>query len=192
MRRTRLVPSLVAAFVAGGLALAAIPAPSQEKKAGGMEDMPPMPEPTEQHKHLQKQVGEWEGTITMLLPGMPNTPTPAKETVRSLGGFWTVSDFQCDFMGMPYQGHGTNGYDAQKGKYVGTWIDSFGSPLAVMEGEWDDASQMVVWKWEAPDMTGQVVPHRSQVKIGKDSYKMDFYTDGEHSMVIEMKRKGGM
>jgi hypothetical protein len=41
-------------------------------------------------------------------------------------------------MGAPFTGHGTMGYDQQKQKYVGTWIDSMKSGLFISEGTGDE------------------------------------------------------
>lgn len=191
----RRIHAVTAVLAAGTLTVAAArPALLQEEhgmEMEGMEEMQ-MPEPTAQHMELQKHVGEYEGTITMFMPGMDATPAPAQETVRTFGPFWTTNDFTCEFMGMPYQGHGFTGYDPEKGKYVGTWIDNLSPALAIMEGEYDEAKKATVMHWEAPDMTGKVVPHRSEIVQSKDAYTMTFFTDGTKSMQIAMKRKSAM
>jgi hypothetical protein len=53
------------------------------------------------------------------------------ETVRSFGnGLWIVFDFHCDnFMGMPFDGHGTAGYSPDEKKYVLNWIDSMSTDV---------------------------------------------------------------
>jgi hypothetical protein len=149
-----------------------------------------MEKPTKEHEMLQKNVGMYEGTVTMFMPGMPETPMPAKETVRSHGPFWTISDFTSEFMGVPYMGHGSNGFDPAKGKYIGTWIDNTSSYLQVMEGTYDEAKKAVVMKWNAPDMTGKVVPHTAEIVPGDHSYTMTFFDqDMQKTMVIAMKHK---
>jgi hypothetical protein len=45
-------------------------------------------------------------------------------------------------------------------------------------------------KWDAPDMTGKVVPHRMECIEQDDAYTMTFFADGQKSMMIAMKRKG--
>ena len=147
-----------------------------------------MPSPTEHHAQLQKSVGHWEGTITMTMPGMGEMVSPASEDVRSGGPFWTISDFKSDMGGMPYSGHGCHGFDPEKGKYVSTWIDNMTSYLNVMEGSLDEESGMIVMEWNAPDMTGAMAPHRSEQKMSDDAYTMTFYTSGEQTMVIDMKK----
>jgi hypothetical protein len=153
-----------------------------------------MPTPTAEHQKLMAGAGEWTGTITMFdMPGMEAKPSPATETVTAIGGFWLLSDFKCDFMGMPYHGSGHVGYDAEKKKYVGTWVDSMSSYLSLMEGQYDEAKKAVVMRWKAPDMTGQIVPHREELVENGDTRTMTFYAgegEGKKTMTIEMKRKG--
>ena len=169
----------------GMLALAASRSQAQDGKEAM--DMMQMPEPTEEHHQLQDAVGTWKGTVTMSMPGMPSEPSEATEVVRSLGGFWVTSDFTSDFMGTPYHGHGSHTYDERKQKYVSTWIDNWGSYLSVMEGEME--GDTLVMHWEAPTMTGEIAPHRSeQVMDGDDAYTMTFFTADQQTMVIEMKR----
>ena len=146
-----------------------------------------MPAPTEHHATLQKTVGVWEGTITMTIPGMEMT-SAAKETVRANGPFWVVSDFESDLGGQPYQGHGCHGYDPDKKKFVGTWIDSMGSFLSIMEGEMTDEGVLVM-HWDAPDMMGKIAPHRFEQVMKEGAYTSTFYTSDVKTMVIDMKHK---
>jgi hypothetical protein len=151
-----------------------------------------MPQPTETHKELVKGAGEWVGSITIFTPGAPEQKSAARETVVAIGEFWIQAHFVTEFMGMPYVGTGCVGYDERAKKYVGTWIDSMSSYLAVMEGEMDEQSGKLVMRWTAPDMTGQMTQHRHETVHGKDSYTSTFYAgedSTEPTMKIEMKRK---
>ena len=40
------------------------------------------------------------------------------------GEFWTRSVYESDFMGQPFRGQATLGYDPEKKEYVSTWIDT--------------------------------------------------------------------
>jgi hypothetical protein len=159
-----------------------------------LQDMP-MPKPTEQHKHMLVGVGEWEGTVTSYLdPTAKPTPVAAHETVTAIGEFWVLSDFRSEFMKMPYHGSGHYGYDPEKKKYIGTWVDSMSSQFALMEGDIDPTTKALVFRWQARDMTGKDVPHRSESIENGDVRTMTFYSGegaGTKSMVIEMKRKKG-
>lgn len=152
-----------------------------------------MPQPTEEHRMLLKGVGEWEGVLRSYMPGTPEEPAPATETVEAIGEFWIQTRFECEFMGMPYVGSGCVGYDPVQERFVGTWIDNFSTHLAVMEGRVDPESGLLVMEWEAP-MTpgGPMVPHRYEAEHMTKGNRMTFYMgegDGTKTMVIEMKRK---
>ena len=170
-------------LTAGTLTFAAATVPSMFQQ---------MEAPAPEHANLQKMVGEWEGTITMTMPGMPEMKSDAKETVRSNGPFWTTSDFHSEFMGMPYHGHGCHGYSPEMGKFRSTWIDNSQSFLAIMEGEYDEEQNAVISKWDGPNMMGKMVPHRSVQKMAANgqSYTMTFFTEDVQTMVISMKRVG--
>lgn len=172
----------VALTLTGTLAVAAVrPLVLQE---------PQMPGPTDEHRFVHERVGSWTGTVTLFVPGMPETPVPATETVRAAGPFWVLSEFRSEFMGAPYVGHGQHGYDPRKGKYVSTWIDEVSSFLSVMEGTYDEETRTIESHWEAPNIQGEMAPHRSVQELKDDAYTLTFYTGGEKTMVIEMKRKG--
>lgn len=152
-----------------------------------------MPEPTSEHAELLKGVGEWEGTLTMHMPGSPEEGTPCKETVTAIGEFWTTSTFTCDFMGMPFVGTGVTGYDTERKLFVGTWVDAMTTRLTVMEGRMDPAKKALVMTYEGPDpMTGELTPHRIETVHSGDGYTSTFYMgegDGVKHMSIAMKRK---
>lgn len=152
-----------------------------------------MPQPTAEHRDIVKAAGMWEGTLTSYMPGQPDQVSPAKETVEAIGGFWTQAKFETSFGGQPYVGTGCVGYDSQKKKYVGTWIDSMSDFFALMEGERDAKTGALVMRYMAPDMaTGKLVPQRIETTHGADSYTSNFFMgegEGVKTMTISMKRK---
>ncbi|MFG0316694.1 MAG: DUF1579 family protein, partial [Planctomycetota bacterium JB042] len=83
-----------------------------------------MPMPGKEHREILRSVGEWEGTLTHYMMNPSGDSVPATETVEAIGGFWTQATFRCEFMGAPYHGTGCVGYDQEKKKFVGTWIDN--------------------------------------------------------------------
>jgi hypothetical protein len=153
---------------------------------------PAMPQPTAEHAQLLKGVGDWEGTVAIFdVPGM-EAPVPARESIRAIGGFWLLSEFHSEFAGAPYMGSGHIGYDPQTKRYVGTWVDSMSSFFSKMEGEYDAGNKAVVMRWDAPDVTGKITPHRSVTVEAGDARTMTFFAgpgEGRKTMVIELKRK---
>ncbi len=182
--RTICVSALLVSAAAAATTVALRPAASQE-----------MPKPTKQHETLMKQIGEWEGTLEMFVPGMEGK-NPATDTVTAFGPFWTQSNFECTFEGMPmsYQGSGNTGFDPSTGEFVGTWIHNTDPHIAVMRGKADEKTGALEMHWQAPIMgTDMMGPHRSVTVFGEDEYEMKFYMgEGEqemHHMTIAMKRK---
>lgn len=95
--------------------------------------------PQKEHEWLQKLVGEWtfEAEASMG-PDKPAEVYRGAETVRPLGGFWTLGEGQG---GMPDGTTGTTfmtlGYDPQKKRFVGTFIGSMMTNLWIYDGELD-------------------------------------------------------
>ena len=120
-----------------------------------------MPQPTAEHGLLMEMVGTWNVDCSYFMgPGEPMR-TQAQETIEPVGGFWTVSLFESLFMGAPFAGRATMGYDPQKGKWVGTWIDSMMPHMFVMEGDMDPETHVLTMHCEGPSMTGGTAPYRS-------------------------------
>jgi Protein of unknown function (DUF1579) len=100
--------------------------------------------PSPEHKILAVQEGVWDAEILLIMPGQdPKDATKSKgvETNRLLAGKWLISDFKGEFFGSPFEGHGVNGYDAKKGKYVGTWVDSMSLHIDLMDGTYDEKTK---------------------------------------------------
>lgn len=128
--------------------------------------------------------------MTVFIPGMDAQVSSAKETVRAVGSLWTSARFECDMMGMPFIGIGILGYDQEKEKYVGTWVDSMRGTITLMEGtEAEDGT--LTMRWEAVNpMTGENEPNWYDLKYSKREYTSTFYSgEGTKGMEVKMKRK---
>jgi hypothetical protein len=111
-----------------------------------------MPQPVKEHQWLQQFVGEWDTQTEINMPGMP-APIKAQgtETVRSIGGFWIVGEGTSTMEGMgTMTGIVTLGYDPEKQKYLGTWIDSMTSTLWKYEGTVDAEGKKLTLHTEGP------------------------------------------
>jgi len=113
-------------------------------------------EPQEEHRWLQKLVGEWtfEGEASMG-PDKPQQTFSGSEAVRSLGGVWILAEGRGE---MPGAGMATTlmtlGYDPQRGRFVGTWIGSMMTQLWVYDGTLDAARNVLTLNAEGPDFKG--------------------------------------
>ena len=94
-----------------------------------------MPKPQKEHEWLKQLEGEWTSDVKASgPPGQPGFESKGTETVRSIGGFWIVAENNGDMMGTPFTGILTLGYDTNKNKYIGSWIDSMTSYMWTYEG----------------------------------------------------------
>lgn len=91
-----------------------------------------MAKPRAEHGFLEKMVGSWDVTSDM------SGEKPWVENVRSLQGIWIIAEGSGEMPGDeggPATTMLTLGFDAAKGKYVGTWFGSMMDNLWVYEGE---------------------------------------------------------
>jgi hypothetical protein len=116
--------------------------------------MPPMPPPPgEHHKWLNQLVGTWSVESEMVNEGQPPMKTTGTDTVRSLGGRWVIGELNCEVPGMGAMSAVlTVGYDAETGKYQGSWVDSITDHLWVYEGTLDPTRKILTLEAEGPNM----------------------------------------
>jgi hypothetical protein len=97
--------------------------------------------PQKEHEWLKQFVGEWESDMH------------GTETARMLGGLWLVSEQKADVMGKDMHAILTLGYDPEKKKYIGTWIDTMMGILWVYEGTVDPTGKIITLEAEGPSFT---------------------------------------
>lgn len=104
------------------------------------------PKPGPEHEKMKEMEGTWD--TVMDAQGQQSKGTAKYKSVN--GGLWLTSDFEGDLGGMKFQGHGIDGYDQTKKKYVSVWTDSMNTAPMMMEGDYDAKNKMVVFKGEMP------------------------------------------
>lgn len=138
---------------------------------------------TEHHKILAEEAGTWSAEMKIFIPGLDEPITgEGSENNRLLGnGLWVISDFKASISGQPFEGHGTFGYDSAKGKYVGTWIDSMTTSVAIMEGTYDEATKTFTYLTEMPGPDGAMVRTKMTSVTREDGSRLftSFTADGE-------------
>lgn len=138
------------------------------------------------HQWLQKLVGEWIYE-TEIIMGADRTieKSTGIERVRSLGGLWILAEGEGE---MPGCGHATTlmtlGYDSQKQRYVGTWIESMMTHLWLYEGELDAYETVLTLNSNGPAMTGEE-------KMAKYRDVIEFKSDDHRVMTSQMLRDDG-
>ena len=127
---------------------------------------------------LKKDIGTWDATIKMTMEGQEMEMTGV-ETNRMIGNNFVVSTFKGDFGGMPFEGHGTTGYDESKGKYVGTWVDNMTPAMSIMEGKMEEKTGNMVFMVDGYDA-------QTQQKT-KAKHIVEYKDDGSRVMTMMMK-----
>lgn len=154
------------------LVLVAMPASIGVMAAQGQ---PEMPKPEKEHGWLKQIVGEWdaESEITMG-PGMDPMKLKGTESARMLGDFWYVADVKGDSPMGPMSAVLTIGYDPEKKKYVGTWVDSATSYMWTYEGTLEDAGKKLTLNTEGPNMMapGKTAQYRETIEIVDKDHKI--------------------
>lgn len=128
-----------------------------------------------QHQWLQKFVGEWTyETQARMGPNEPPTTFGGTETVRAIGGIWIVAEGRCQ---MPGGEMGTTlltlGYDAQKERFVGTWLGSMMNYLWVYDGSLDAAGNALTLDTQGPNCMGggKIATFKEVVELRPDGQR---------------------
>lgn len=115
------------------------------------QEAPQMPKPTKEHEWLKKFVGDWTSETSIHMePDKPPLKAQGTETVKSLGGFWIVSEGKSEMMGQPFLFNLTLGYDADTKTYTGTWVDSMNGYLWKYSGSVDASGNKLTLESEGP------------------------------------------
>jgi Ni/Co efflux regulator RcnB len=183
---------LALAMLASVAALAADekkPAMTPAQQQAAQEAMMKAVMPGEHHEHMKKLVGEFDYTIKMFIPGQaPQEFTGHRSAKMIMGDRYLDESYTGNFMGMPFEGHGTMAYDNVQKKYLSTWIDNMGT--GIMFGSGTCEANGTVWNMTA-DMadpqTGKMTPTRSVTKlVDADHMTMEMYAPGMDGKEMKM------
>lgn len=150
------------------------------------------PKPSPEHAILKKDVGTWDIEISMSFQGQ-EMKSKGTETVKMLGPFWSLSQMQYDYMGMPMRGHAVMGYDPEKKKFIGSWHESSSPSLTTMEGTFDAKTGKMTTFMKGKDPAGKNTRFKSITTYkGKDSKTFEFFmlkegSETEFVKSMEMK-----
>lgn len=111
----------------------------------------PFPMPAPEHEIVMKSVGTWNVDAQFFMaPDAPPVEAKGTEVIEATGPFWVTSKLEMEMPpmepgapAMPYTGRSTLGYEPSKGKFVGTWIDSFNPYMSHMAGDYHADKKML-------------------------------------------------
>ncbi len=181
--KTNLVTRLAAVLLCTGSLIAA--------------EVPAMPKPAKEHEWLQQFVGEWDiETEIFMAPGQPPMKVKGTESAKMLGGFWVVGENKGEMMGAPFAGIMTFGFDPEKKKYVGTWVDSNTSALWQYLGTVEASGKILSLETEGfCPLEGKICQFKNTIEFKSPDHRVMTGTklgkDGKWTtgMVLNARRK---
>jgi hypothetical protein len=133
-------------------------------------------EPQKEHQWLQKLVGDWSFENECIMgPDQPPSKHTGTETVRSIGGLWTIGEGS---LAGPDGGTMTSimtlGYDPQAKRFVGTFIASMMTYLWIYNGSLDAAGKVLTLDAEGPDFSGgpNLVKYQDSIEFVNDDHRI--------------------
>ena len=130
-----------------------------------------------------------------MAPGAPDEVSKATSVHRMvLGGRYLEQVYKGTSMGMPFEGIGYTGYDNVQQRYVGTWMDTFGTGVMTFLGVAKPTDERIDTVAEGIEPSGQKRIFENIVRIhnhGRHSYEM--WTTGptgkkHRTMIVEYER----
>ena len=155
--------------------------------------------PGEGHQILNYFVGDWEYTMKWWTSpeSEPEESTGTGSIISVMDGRFIEQIFEGAFMGQPFTGRGTLGFDNLKKEYVFTWIDNMSTGIMSSTGTYDEVSKTLTetGSHSCPISESGVRSFRGLTKIVDDNaYTYEVFTDDPmgnefKSMEIMYKRK---
>jgi len=156
-------------------------------------------EPRNQHRWLQKLLGEWN--YTMDVPpsdGQTGGKAVGVERFRKVGELWVIGEAQGE---MPGLGASTSiitlGFDHTKDRFVGTWIGTMMPSLWVYDGELDPSERVLTLHSVGPRMDGQpgttkyqdIIEFKSDTQRTLTGKHLDARGQWQQMMLVEYTKK---
>ncbi|HEV7667553.1 MAG TPA: DUF1579 domain-containing protein [Thermoanaerobaculia bacterium] len=190
MKRLSLLALATLLAIPAATAFAADP-PAAPDMAAMMEAMAKAGKPGEQHKVIGKYVGDWTYSIKMWMDpnGPPSELSGTMHAEPMFGGRYVASTWKGEFMGAPFEGHGTDAYDNTAGQYLNTWIDNQGTGILYMTGTPSADGKSITYGGDMMDpMSGQKTVTKTVITwLSDDSFKNEsFWTDPTGKLVPSM------
>lgn len=152
--------------------------------------------PSEGHARLMSMVGSWKATTTFTMaPDAPSQVSEGSSVHRFvMGGRFLEQTYKGTSMGMPFEGMGFTGYDNVQKRYVGVWMDTFGTGLMSSESTGKPTDQRIDFICNAVEPSGQKRRFDAIVRVrDHEHHSYEMWTNGPNGksyrvMLIEYER----
>jgi hypothetical protein len=161
LTRHAIIPAVLAAaigitaFAADEKTTAKKPAVSEEEM---MKNWTAAATPGAEHKRLDAYAGSWNVHTKMwMAPDAPAMESDGTATAAWIfGGRYLEMNVKSEFMGQPFEGRSTIGYNNMRKTYESTWIDNMGTAISMMKGSFSADGKTFTYEGKMDDpMTGE-------------------------------------
>ena len=124
---------------------------------------------------LRRFVGEWRSSAVIEgEPGTPSQTLSGTERSRSLGGLWVVSEIRGESPTGAMEALMSLGYDPEKQRFVGTWVDSMTNHMWIYEGSLDSSGRVLTLQSKGPSFAGDgtLANYRDAFEFKADDHKV--------------------
>jgi hypothetical protein len=156
-----------------------------------MAQMMELAKPGENHKLLDRSVGNWSYKVRMWMDpeasGAPMESSGSAIIKSIMDGRYLISEHfgkmqmpgpDGKMMDMEFKGMSMEGYDNVKKKFVASWIDNMGTGIMNLEGTYDAASKTFTYVADYEPMPGMKTKVREVIKIkDNDHHIFEWYED---------------
>lgn len=151
--------------------------PSAEEMAEMMANMQKYTQPGEEHKALERFLGKWNTSTSLMMPGAPPASQGTTEFRWLIDGYFVISEGETMMMGQNVKSVSIHGYDKFKMSYVASMMSSQDTALRSAEGDLTrDGKSLLLYGTLDEYLTGE---HDKMVK-----YAWRFPSDDK--MVLEV------
>jgi len=158
-----------------------------------MEAMMKAAAPGPQHKLLEQFEGSWIAEVKEFnTDGSVKSTSPGKMSCKmTLGGRFVHAECESSWEGMSFKGAGMMGYNNADKRVESMWVDSMGTGMLMMTGQWDDAGKVLTISGECTDPSNgqKMVMKEVTTWTGKDTCVQEMFDGkGQKMMQISYKR----
>jgi hypothetical protein len=150
--------------------------------------------PGPEHEVLKHFEGTWDAVVKFEAE-KPQVSKGVGVFRLECGGMWLVSEFTGEFGGAKFQGRGIDGYDQEKKKYFGVWVDSLAPSPTISDGTYDPQEKSLTFLSTGKGPDGKPTQTRSVTSLKeKDRLLVQMFTKAEEGteqllMTIEYSRR---
>jgi hypothetical protein len=143
------------------------------------------PKPTKEHAALKQAEGVWDATVKF-----GNDESKGEYIAKmDSSGLWLITTFKGTFGGQMFEGHGIDGYDPEKKKFVGVWADSMAPSLMTTLGTYDEKTKTLTMEGTGPSPSGPTKMRMVSKFVDKDTIDWAMYTGDSKDPMFTIKYK---